>query len=252
MALVNIISHRGANKYAPQNTLPAFKKAWEIGTDGFETDVHLTKDGQVVLCHNYTIDETSDGKGDISEMRLDELKRYDFGSYFSEKYKGTEIPTLDEFLEFIQSTNIKVLNIEIKPPREKDSKVVEETLKAVKKYDLLDILLISSFSPEVLVKAKELEENCKTGFLYAPDSPTTPHMFWKAAKYAKSINCDAIHPYHMFVNEKYITQAHEAGLIVNPWTVNNPNTMHKFIKMGIDGIISDLPDVVGKIREIYE
>ena len=83
MAQCNIISHRGANKYAPQNTLPAFKRALEIGTDGFETDVHLTKDGKVVLCHNYTIDETSNGKGAITDMVLDELKRYDFGSYFS-------------------------------------------------------------------------------------------------------------------------------------------------------------------------
>lgn len=251
MSKCNIITHRGANKYAPQNTLPAFKKAVEIGTDGFETDVHLTKDGQVVLCHNYTIDETSDGKGNITDMMLDELKRYDFGAYFNEKFKGTEIPTLEEFLTFVQSTDIKILNIEIKPPQNKSMAVVEETIKMVKKFDLMDILLISSFSPDVLKKCKEIDASCKTGFLYSPKSPTTPTMFWRATEYAKSLKCDALHPYFLFVNEKYIKDAHDAGIMVNPWTVNNPDFIHKMIKLGADGIISDLPDVTGKIRELY-
>ena len=89
-----VITHRGANRYAPQNTLPAFQRAVEIGTDGFETDVHITKDGHVVLCHNYTIDETSNGKGLISQMTLEELKNYDFGSYFSKKFAGTTTPLM--------------------------------------------------------------------------------------------------------------------------------------------------------------
>lgn len=251
MAQCNIITHRGANKYAPQNTLPAFKRAVEIGTDGFETDVHLTKDGKVVLCHNYSIDETSDGKGNISDMVLDELKRYDFGSYFNPKYKDTEIPTLAEFLEFVQTTDIKVLNIEIKPPQNKSMKVVEETLKIVNEYDLIDRLLISSFSPEVLRTAKALESKCKTGFLYSPKSPTTPTMFWRATEYAKNLKCDALHPYFLFVNEKYVKEAHDAGIMVNPWTVNNPDFIHKMFKYGVDGIISDLPDITGTIRELY-
>lgn len=92
MAKSLVIAHRGANKYAPQNTLAAFKKAYELGCDGFETDVHITKDGKVVICHNYTIDETSTGKGKVADMTLDELKGYDFGSYYSKKFEGTEIP----------------------------------------------------------------------------------------------------------------------------------------------------------------
>ena len=71
-----VISHRGANKYAPQNTLAAFEKSVQIGIDGFETDVHITKDEQLVICHNYTIDETSDGEGEISKMTLAQLKGY--------------------------------------------------------------------------------------------------------------------------------------------------------------------------------
>ena len=80
--MTKILAHRGANKHAPQNTIPAFLKAIELGADGVENDVHLTKDGELVICHNYTIDETSDGKGNISDYTLEELKKFDFGSYF--------------------------------------------------------------------------------------------------------------------------------------------------------------------------
>jgi glycerophosphoryl diester phosphodiesterase len=86
-----VIAHRGANKKAPQNTAPAFITAINEGTDGFETDVHITKDGEIVICHNYTINETSTGTGRIAEMRLEELKRYDFGSYFSKEFEGVTL-----------------------------------------------------------------------------------------------------------------------------------------------------------------
>ena len=146
---VNIIAHRGANKRAPQNTLPAFEKALEMGTDGFETDVHLSKDGVPVICHNYTIDETSNGTGEIEKMTLEQLKSYDFGSYYDLKFKGTPLPTLDEFLDLAVGKNLKVLNIELKPEKDtaRRETLVRKTLDAVKARGLDDILLISSFSP---------------------------------------------------------------------------------------------------------
>ena len=79
MAAINIISHRGANIYAPQNTLPAFARGLQEGADGFETDVHLTEDGTLVLCHNYSIDKTSNGKGFIAQMTLEQLLPASFG-----------------------------------------------------------------------------------------------------------------------------------------------------------------------------
>ena len=80
--MTKILAHRGANKHAPQNTIPAFLKAIELGADGVENDVHLTKDGELVICHNYTIDETSDGKGNISDYTLEELKKFEFWLLF--------------------------------------------------------------------------------------------------------------------------------------------------------------------------
>lgn len=248
MAKSLVISHRGANRYAPQNTLPAFKKACELGTDGFETDVHITKDGKIVLCHNYTIDATSDGCGEISNKTLADLKGYDFGKYFSNKFKGTEIPTIDEFLSFVETTNITVLNIEIKSPKQNETAIVRETLKAVHEHGLDEKLLISSFDPKLLMEAKQLDKNCKTGFLYAPNSKTLLQMGWKPLKFCKEIGADAVHPHFLFVNEAYVEKAHKMGLQVNPWTVDSEKTIDKMIDLGVDGIITDFPDVVtGKL-----
>ena len=248
MAKSLVISHRGANRYAPQNTLPAFKKGFELGADGFETDVHITKDGKIVLCHNYTIDETSDGCGEVAKKTLADLKEYDFGKYFSEKFRGTEIPTIDEFLSFVKTTDISVLNIEIKSPKEEGTPIVSETIKAVKEYGLFDKLLISSFDPKILMEAKRIDKNCKTGFLYAPNSPTLLQMGWKPLKFCKEIGADAVHPHFSFVTKAYVKKAHEMGLMVNPWTVNSEKQIDKMIELGVDGIITDFPDVVsGKL-----
>ena len=169
MSDCKVISHRGANKQAPQNTIPAFEKSLEIGVDGFETDVHMSADGVPVVCHNYTIDETSDGKGEISSKTLEELRCYDFGSYFHEKFKGTQIPTLDEFLTLCETADIEIMNIELKTPLSGEKGIVEKTISAVKEHGLFDKLLISSFSPELLVECKRIDPKCKTGFLYSPD-----------------------------------------------------------------------------------
>ena len=251
MAKSLVIAHRGANKYAPQNTMPAFKKAYELGCEGFETDVHITKDGKIVICHNYTIDETSTGKGKVSDMTLEQLKNYDFGSYFSKKYEKVEIPTIDEFLSFVETTDISVLNIEIKSPKEKETAIVKETIKAVKEHGLFDKLLISSFDPKLLIEAKTIDSKCKTGFLYSPKSPTLLQMAWRQLRFTKSIGCDCVHPHHIFVNKKFVEDAHKMGLKVNPWTVDDVFNIDRLLKIGCDGIITDLPDVVGRMRERY-
>ncbi|MBQ8028270.1 MAG: glycerophosphodiester phosphodiesterase [Clostridia bacterium] len=251
MAKINVISHRGANRYAPQNTMPAFKKSIELGVDGFETDVHLTKDGQLVICHNYTIDETSDGKGKVSEMTLSQLEKFDFGSYFSPKYKGEKIPTVDEFLSFVSTTDIKVLNIEIKSPEEAETEIVKETIRLAKLHGVFDRLLISSFDPKLLVEAKEIDSSCKTGFLYSVNRKITYQnkLLSNYVDFAKSISADALHPQYLFVDEKYVETAHEAGIMVNPWTVDSVRAIEKMIRCGVDGIITDFPDVTNGLIE---
>lgn len=253
MVLPKVISHRGANKYAPQNTLAAFGKSIEIGVDGLETDVHITKDGQLVICHNYTIDDTSDGKGEISQMTLAQLKSYDFGAYFSPKYAGTRLPTVDEFLSLVETTDISVLNIELKSPKDGRTEIVRETIRLVKQHGLLDRLLISSFDSKLLVEAKQIDENCKTGFLYSPErlNMWKDRLIRNYVDYAKSIGADALHPHYAFVDEKYVESAHKAGIMVNPWTVDSVKAIESMIHCGVDGIITDFPDVTKGLIEKY-
>lgn len=250
MAVCNVISHRGANKVTPQNTIEAFKKAIQFRADGFETDVHLTGDGVPVICHNYTIDKTSDGKGEIASNSLDYLKRFDFGSYFHHSYKGTEIPTLEEFLNVSERANLKVLNIEIKSPKNKVYEIVDKVIDAVKAHNLFDKLLISSFDPDLLVYVKDYDENCKTGFLYSPDKPITyKRVLGHEIDFAKSIGADALHPHQLFVSPALVEAAHENGIMVNPWTVNKEKDIIKLVKMGVDGVITDVPNVAKRLIE---
>ncbi len=250
MAKCNVISHRGANRVAPQNTLDAFKRAVQFKADGFETDVHMTSDSVPVLCHNYSVDKTSNGKGNISSRTLEQLRRLDFGSYFHHSFKGTKIPTLEEFLKLSAKAKIKILNIEIKSPRNKDYSITDKIIEAVKAHNLFDNLLISSFDPDLLVYAKDIDENCKTGFLYSPDKPITyKSVLGREIDFAKSIGVDAIHPHQIFVSKSLVEAAHENGIMVNAWTVNKEKDMKKLIEFGVDGIITDVPNVAKKLIE---
>lgn len=247
MASCNIISHRGANRIAPQNTLPAFRKSIEFHADGFETDVHMTEDGVPVICHNYKIDKTSNGKGNIAAKTLNQLKELDFGSYFHHTYKNTRLPTLEELLSLFEKAEFKILNIEIKSPKNKDYSVVDKVIEAAKAHGLFNKLLVSSFDHELLVYAKDCDENCKTGFLYSPNRLLSAKIHGKETDFARSIGADALHPHSVYVNKKYVERAHECGLEVNPWTVNSEKDIRNLVGMGVDGIITDVPNIAKKI-----
>jgi len=240
-----IIAHRGSNKYAPQNTLPAFKKAIEENADGFETDVHLTKDGRLIICHNYTIDATSDGRGEITSFTLGEIKKFDFGSYFSVEFKNTRAPTVDEFLELVGPSSGEIINIELKSPKEKETGIVKKTLDSVKAHGLLDRCLISSFDPRLLKEVKELDPRCKTGLLYPTVQLASMARAFDPFPTAKLIKADAIHPMDSTVTAAVIKRAHRLGMKVNVWTVDSEKKAKSLADMGADGIITNCP---GKIK----
>ncbi len=249
----NVIAHRGANLVAPQNTLEAFRKSIEIGCDGFETDIHLTKDGIPVVCHNFTIDETSNGVGAIKDMTLEELREFDFGKYKGPEFEGTKIPTLDEFLSLSEEMGdkMKVLDIELKSEHfgQAGTELAEKTINAVKDHGLFDKLLISSFDPAILVVCKKIDKACKTGILYSPDRLISMKISTRPVSFAKEIGADALHPFHMYVTRLYVERAHRAGIQVNPWTVNKENVAKHLIKLGVDGLITDDAGLMNKLLD---
>ena len=239
-----VLAHRGANKVAPQDTLPAFQKALDFNADGLETDVHLSLDGHIVICHNYTIDETSNGTGRVDEMTLSQLKSYDFGSYFSDEFKGVTLPTLPELLDLTKS--MKLINIEIKPPQ-KDCDLVKKVVEAIHEYGIVENSIVSCFDPECIRLVKEIDKNVKTGLLYEDDKLGNEIMTFGVAKYCKQLNADAAHPHRKLITEAEVIDLHNLGIAVNPWTVNKEEEIVRFTQWGCDALISDVPDYCLKV-----
>ena len=241
-----VLAHRGANKVAPQNTLPAFKKAIEFNADGIETDVHLCKDGEIVICHNYTVDATSNGKGSIDEMTLAQLRQLDFGSYFSKDFAGVTLPTLAELLDLTK--NMKLINIEIKPPK-KNNDLVKKVVEEVYKFGIENKTIISCFDPECILKVKEIDKSLKTGLLYEDDDLGKEIMSFGVAKYCMQLNADAAHPEYFLISEEEVKELHSNNIVVNPWTVNKEEDIIRLANWGCDALISDVPDFCRKVLE---
>ena len=241
-----VLAHRGANKRAPQNTIPAFKKAVEFNSDGIETDVHLSKDGQIVICHNYTIDETSSGKGLISDYTCEELKKFDFGSYFSPEFKGVSLPTINELLDVVK--NMTLINIEIKAPQQKND-LVKRTIETVHNYGLSDSVIISCFNPECIRESKEIDPNIKTGLLYEDDDLGKEIMAFGVEKYCAQLNANAAHPMRTLITKDEVDRLHANNMMVNVWTVNEKEDILKLTDWGCDALISDIPDYVISVLE---
>lgn len=241
-----VLAHRGANKVAPQNTLPAFQKALDFCADGLETDVHLSMDGHIVICHNYTIDETSNGTGRVDEMTLSQLKGFDFGSYFSDEFKGVTLPTLPELLDLTKS--MKLINIEIKPPQ-KDCDLVKKVVETIHKYGIVENSIVSCFDPECIRLVKKIDKNVKTGLLYEDDELGREIIAFGVAKYCKQLNADAAHPHRKLISHKEVIDLHDLGIAVNPWTVNKEEEIVRFTQWGCDALISDVPDYCLKVLE---
>lgn len=244
-----VLAHRGANKVAPQNTLPAFEKAIQLNADGIETDVHLCKDGELVICHNYTVDATSNGKGSIDEMTFAELRELDFGSYFSNDFKGVTLPTLAELLTLVK--NMQLINIEIKAPK-KDNDLVKRVVEEVYKFGVEKNSIISCFDPECIKQVKDIDKNIKTALLYEDDELGNEIMAFGVAKYCQQLKADAAHPHRNLITYKEIIDLHNLGIAVNPWTVNLKEDIIKLTNWGCDALITDIPDYCRQVLKEIE
>ena len=241
-----VLAHRGANKVAPQNTIPAFAKALEFNADGIETDVHLSKDGEIVVCHNYTVDETSNGSGLIDELTLAQLKAMDFGSYFNKDFTGVSLPTLSELLDVVRK--MKLINIEIKPPK-KNNDLVKKVVETINDYGIIENSIVSCFDPECVRLVKEIDSNVKTALLYENDELGNEIMTFGVAKYCQQLNVDAAHPHRKLITHKEVVELHNLGMAVNPWTVNLEEEIIRLTEWGCDALISDVPDYCRKVLE---
>jgi glycerophosphoryl diester phosphodiesterase len=233
------VSHRGMMASAPQNTLAAFRKAVEFGADGVELDVQLSKDGAVVVIHDFAVDRTTDGTGRVAQKTLAELKALDAGSKFSPQFAGERIPTLTEVFDVLEGKLL--VNIELKAlGRNRDTSLVAPVLEVVRKHGMDKRVLFSSFNSYVLRAMKQLAPDIPIGLLYAPDSPIYARHAWLDPFEPH----EARHPHFSMLTGPIICWYHARGLRVNTWTVNEPDEMRRLIEAGVDGIITQKPDIL--------
>lgn len=238
-----ILAHRGASGHAPENTMEAFRLAKEMGADGFELDVHVTKDGELVVIHDEAVNRTTNGKGFIKDMTLAELKALDACNGM-EKYRGAQIPTLREVYELIQNTNL-IINVEVKTDHYRYPEIEEKCLALTREMGLEDQIVYSSFNHYTLLRIRELKPDAKLGMLFG-DVMVKP---WEYA--SKSLSVQYLHPMKLNVYTPDFTKdAGEAGYGVNVWTVNDEETMLHCLKEGA-GIITNYPDVAVALRKTY-
>ncbi len=216
------VGHRGARAYEPENTLRSFRKAVELGVDAVELDVRRTKDGEVVVIHDADVGRTTDGKGLVSELTLEEIKRFSAG-------EGERVPTLEEALDFL-GERVKVL-IELK-----EVGVEEEVVGLVREKGLVEGVIVVSFLEEALRRVRELDEGVATGLIYV--------RYKNPLKAALELKAQYLLPLYRFTHSADVRKAHEAGLKVIVWTINKPEEATEYKKKGVDGIASDKPDIL--------
>jgi glycerophosphoryl diester phosphodiesterase len=232
-------AHRGASGHAPQNTLAAFLLAAEMGADGVELDVHLAKDGEVVVVHDATVDATTDGQGRVGSMTVSELQTLDAGGWYSEQFAGEHIPTLQEVFDAIGHRLL--INVEIKTePGHHPMALEAEVVRLIEDNHIVDRIIVSSFSPKSLRRVRKLNPNIPLGLLYGKPEPAFLPLLlrWLSVPY------DALHPEHSMVHPRYLAQAKRWSKRMNVWTVNDADDMRRLRDLGVDGIITNYPETL--------
>lgn len=236
-----IWAHRGASGYAPENTMEAFKLANQQGADGIELDIHLTKDGHLVVAHDETIDRCSNGTGRIIDKTLEELLTYDFSNN-NPKYKNLKIPTLKDVLCYVRDTRMTV-NIEIKSGIVIYEGIEEKATALVARLGMKNRVMYSSFNHLSLMQVKKIDPKIPIGLLYT-EAMVDPYI------YALHLKADAVHPFYpTLMVPGTVEGCKKHGIKINPWTVNDPEHMGWMYKEGVDAIITNYPDVALKVRE---
>ena len=260
---IEVQGHRGCRAVRPENTLPAFQHAVELGVGVLEMDIAVTKDNQLVISHDPFITPERcldvDGKPlkdkiAIHTLSLEEVKKYDCGSIKNPKFPNqvtiphTSIPTLDEMFDMVMSlgtpqskkvrfnieTKIYISHPELTPGPEQ---FAEMLVNKIKKHGMLARSIIQSFDYRTLVAAKRIDSSTKTAML-------TEGGFYPYAAIAKKYGFTYISPEYTWINEDAVKELHAINVQVIPWTPNDPVEWDKLIAIGVDGIITDDPEAL--------
>jgi glycerophosphoryl diester phosphodiesterase len=231
-----VIAHRGASCYAPENTLAAFRLAAGMGAHAIELDAKLTSDGRVVIHHDLTLDRTTDGRGLLSGHSLAELKQLDAGAKFSPRFRGEQIPTLEEV--FAAFGLLVLVNVELTNYEQPRDGLPEAVVSLVRVAGLQTKVLLSSFNPLAIRRAHRLAPEIPVALLVEAREAA-----WKRSLYRWVTPHHAYHPEDVMVSEGLIARERSGSRRVNVWTVNDSRRIRCLLDWGVSGIITDVPDV---------
>lgn len=230
-----IIAHRGFSGRYPENTMLAFKAADIAQADGIELDVHLSKDGEVVICHDERIDRTSNGHGYIKDYTLKQIQEYTFlngmDQWQDQNPRDLTAPSLFQFFSWFVDTEMFV-NIEIKNNIFAYPGIVEKVLTLIHKFDLKDRVILSSFNHRTIREIQQSDSTLSCGFL-------TGCSLLEPGKYCQQYDAQFYHPYFHSINAEDVQNCHDKGVGLNVWTVDRQADMQTLIEWGVEGLITN-------------
>ncbi|KIL49035.1 hypothetical protein KP77_22460 [Jeotgalibacillus alimentarius] len=236
----HVFAHRGSSGTYPENTMLAFKKAEKTGCYGLEFDVHMTKDREVVVIHDETVNRTTNGRGAIKDLTLDEIKKLYIKSGWLRKEK---IPSLDEVLEWAKS-NEMLINIELKNDKIFYEGLEELVVQKVANHQLQDRIIYSTFNHESVKILKKIT-SCEVAALYSRKG-INPVLL------AQSLNADAIHANFRVMTPQLMRDCQQHGIPVRLYTLNKPALIQKWLNEGLSGVITDYPELAQKLKDKKE
>lgn len=238
LKLPKIIGHRGACGYAPENTLESVKTAADIGATWVELDVKLTKDDIAIIFHDDDLDRTTNGSGLVADTLYEDIKQLEAGSWFADSFAGIKIPTLEEMLELLIDLDLG-LNLEIKPCPGREVQTAEAALDILSRYwDNPDKLLISSFQHVSLEVAKDMAPEWPRGLLLDDEWPPN----W--AELAEYLEASSINVNGNLVSREQVESIIDFGAPILAYTINDPHRFRTLQSWGVDGVFTDVPDVI--------
>lgn len=222
---MQIIAHRGAKGYVSENTIAAFQKALEMGADGIELDVHLSRDGQIVVFHDEHTDRLTGVTGTIKDLSFDEIRALRVDLHH-------KIPNLEEVLDFVDKRILVNIELKVEAAARPVTRLIEKYVSQGWKYDHF---LVSSFDWTALREIRNWNPEIPLGVLTETDLDL-------AIGFAKSIHAETFHPYFHLLDEASAKKIKDENLRLYAWTVNEPEDISRIESFGIDGIITDFPD----------
>lgn len=238
--MTEIICHRGYSGYYPENTMLAFKKATEIGADGIETDVQLTKDGEVVLFHDEWLERVTGRPGFLKDFTLEQLQKLDASGAYRGKVPTQRIPTLREYFELIAPTTMKT-NIEFKTGLFEYPGMEEKVWEMVQEFGLQKRVIFSSFHGQTLLRLKKIAPEVPCGLL-------TQNKVLQAGALVQELGLEAYHPLFVRLRPEVIRDLKAHDLLINPYTPNSRASLSYLLRHDVSSVITNYPQRALELR----